>query len=330
VSLAIEVKGIEKTFVKKRSLRELVKHPFRRAERIKALHGVDLEVERGHIFGLLGPNGAGKTTLLKILSCLVIPDVGYAKVGGIDTRRENKVKPQIGLVHSDERSFYWRLTGEENLRFFARLYNLRGAEIEPRIRSLLELVEMSYAADRAFSGYSSGMKQRLAIARALLHDPPILYMDEPTRSLDPAASLSLRRFVLDQLRDRDNKTIILATHNLQEAQAMSDRVAILVKGRVRQIGTVDQVRRWGLEGQRYKLEMEAGGGEIRGPFEVVDDHTVEGLRTVTVSLASTDGFQPMMRSLVESGVKITACDRDESDLERAFERILEADEADEA
>ena len=331
MSLAIEVSNIEKTFVKQRSVREMVKNPFGRAERIEALRGVDFEVQEGEIFGLLGPNGAGKTTLLKILSCLVLPDKGVAKVGGIDTCRESKVKPLIGLVQSDERSFYWRLTGMENLRFFARLYNLSGPRIDSRIHELLDLVEMSYAADRVFSGYSSGMKQRLAIARALLHDPRIILMDEPTRSLDPAAASLLRRFVLDQLRDRDHKTIILATHNLQEAQLMSDRVAILIKGKVREVGTVDAIRGWGLEGKRFKLEIEPGGGEIGGPFEVLDDVTAGDCRSVTVALEDAAGFEPMMRSLFEAGVRVRSCDRDEPDLEKAFERILEAEQgADEA
>jgi len=235
LSPAIEVRGIEKTFVKKRSIKELVHHPFRRAERVQALRGVDLTVEQGEIFGLLGPNGAGKTTLLKILSCLVLPNKGTAKVMGVETTRENLVKPMIGLVQADERSFYWRLSGRENLRFFARLYNVPGRDISRRIDELLERVDMTEAADRMFNGYSSGMKQRMAIARALLHDPQILFMDEPTRSLDPAASLALRKFMLEELKE---KTIILATHNLQEAQTMSDHVAILVKGRVREMASI--------------------------------------------------------------------------------------------
>lgn len=325
MSLVIEVAGIEKTFIKKRSIGELVRHPFRRAERIRALDGVDLQVHEGEIFGILGPNGAGKTTLLKILSCLVLPDEGRARVGGVDTIRENRVKPMIGLVHADERSFYWRLTARENLRFFARLYNLEGNRIASRIDELLERVEMKEEADRPFSGYSSGMKQRMAIARALLHDPPILFMDEPTRSLDPAAALALRAFIQEQLHQRDKKTILLATHNLREAETMADRVAILVKGRVREVGTVDQVRRWGLHGQRFTLEIVADAREVRGPFRVLADEVVDGRRKVTVSLDEGTGFEGMMRSLLEAGVGLLSCDRDEPDLEQAFERILDAE-----
>jgi len=321
LSPAIEVRGIEKTFVKKRSIKELVHHPFRRAERVQALRGVDLTVEQGEIFGLLGPNGAGKTTLLKILSCLVLPNKGTAKVMGVETTRENLVKPMIGLVQADERSFYWRLSGRENLRFFARLYNVPGRDISRRIDELLERVDMTEAADRMFNGYSSGMKQRMAIARALLHDPQILFMDEPTRSLDPAASLALRKFMLEELKE---KTIILATHNLQEAQTMSDHVAILVKGRVREMGTVDHVRRWGLKEERFTLEIDSRGA-IEGPFEVLSDETINGSRKLTVSLAKGAGFEDMVRSLLSAGVGLHSCSRDEPDLESAFERILDSE-----
>jgi ABC-2 type transport system ATP-binding protein len=328
MSLAIEVAGIEKTFIKKRSIGELVRHPFRRAERIRALDGIDLTVHEGEIFGILGPNGAGKTTLLKILSCLVLPDEGRARVGGVDTIRENRVKPMIGLVHADERSFYWRLTARENLRFFARLYNLEGRRIAPRIDELLARVEMTEEADRPFSGYSSGMKQRIAVARALLHDPPILFMDEPTRSLDPAAALALRAFIREQLHERDRKTILLATHNLREAETMADRVAILVKGKVREVGTVDQVRRWGLHGRRFTLEIAADAGEIQGPFRILADVVADGRRKVTVSLEEGTEFEAMVRSLLEAGVGVLSCDRDEPDLEQAFERILQAERID--
>ena len=322
---AIEVTGIEKTFIKKRSIRELVTHPFRRAERVQALRGVDLDVREGEIFGLLGPNGAGKTTLLKITSCLILPDEGRALVGGEETRHEQRVKSMIGLVHSDERSFYWRLSARENLRFFARLYDVPGRRIESRIDELLKRVDMMDAADRPFSGFSSGMKQRIAIARALLHEPPILLMDEPTRSLDPAASLNLRAFIHDTLRRRDGKTILLATHNLHEAEALSDRVAILAGGKVREVGTVDEVRRWGIKESQFALEVEPGPESLSGPFRVVSDETEHGKRKVVVAIDDGATLEELLRSLWASGVKIDACDRIEPDLEEAFSKILDSE-----
>ncbi|HUC44615.1 MAG TPA: ABC transporter ATP-binding protein, partial [Candidatus Sulfotelmatobacter sp.] len=327
VEYAIEGFRLEKSFAKKRSLKEIVTKPFVPAERIEALRGVDLHVRTGEIFGLLGPNGAGKTTLVKILSCLVLPDRGRAVVGGEDVRRENRVKPNIGLVHSDERSFYWRLSGRDNLRFFARLYDVPGPRIESRIDELLERVELSHAAGQRFSGYSSGMKQRLAVARALLHDPPILLMDEPTRSLDPASSLSLREFIRDELKGRLGKTILLATHNLREAEMLCDRLAILVKGTVRQVGTVGEVRRWGMDERQVRLEVSNWRDGIAGPFRVVSAEKLDGIHRAVVALDGDGRLNDLLAAVMAAGCVVHACDRVEPDLEEAFARLMREESA---
>ena len=324
---AIEGFRLEKSFAKKRSLKEIVTKPFVPAERIEALRGVDLHVRTGEIFGLLGPNGAGKTTLVKILSCLVLPDRGRAVVGGEDVRRENRVKPNIGLVHSDERSFYWRLSGRDNLRFFARLYDVPGPRIESRIDELLERVELSHAAGQRFSGYSSGMKQRLAVARALLHDPPILLMDEPTRSLDPASSLSLREFIRDELKGRLGKTILLATHNLREAEMLCDRLAILVKGTVRQVGTVGEVRRWGMDERQVRLEVSNWRDGIAGPFRVVSAEKLDGIHRAVVALDGDGRLNDLLAAVMAAGCVVHACYRVEPDLEVAFARLMREESA---
>lgn len=318
----IETFQLEKSFVKKRSIKELVTRPFGRAERIEALRGIDLHVRRGEIFGLLGPNGAGKTTLVKILSCLVLPDRGRAVVGGFDTLQESKVKPLIGLVTTDERSFYWRLSGRENLAFFARLYDVPGRRIAPRIDELLRKVGMFDAADRRFSDYSSGMKQRVAVARALLHDPPILLMDEPTRSLDPASAIQLRTLISDELRARDGKTILLATHNLREAEVLCDRLAIVVRGRVRQVGSVSDVRRWGVKDRIVRLEVSRWPEGLAIPGRVLQDERINGHRRVQVAMDDGARFDDLLRAVLASGVAVHACDRVEPDLEDAFSRIL--------
>jgi ABC-2 type transport system ATP-binding protein len=325
LSYAVETHELEKSFAKRRSVTELVTRPFRKAERVHALRGVDLGVRSGEIFGLLGPNGAGKTTLIKILSCLVLPDRGRAVVGGEDTVHESRVKPQIGLVHSDERSFYWRLSGRENLRFFARLYDVPSASIVSRIDQLLERVDMVEPATRRFSDYSSGMKQRLAIARALLHDPPILLMDEPTKSLDPASSLALRAFIKERLHEHDRKTILLATHNLHEAEALCDRLAILVEGRVRQIGTVAEVRRWGVQERRFRFEVSRWPPGVPGSFRILEDEPWEHHRRVTVSFDGDMRLDALLRGLLAADVVIHSCERIEPDLEEAFSRIIESD-----
>src|SRR5262245_41909934 len=161
---AIRTVRLGKTYIKRRSLREMALRPFARAERVEGLVDVDLEVPRGTIFGLLGPNGAGKTTLLKILACLILPTRGAAEVEGRSVAgEEDRVRRSIGFVTADERSFYWRLSGEENLTFFARLYGLDADAARRRARRLLSDMELEEVADRQFMSYSSGMKQRLAI-----------------------------------------------------------------------------------------------------------------------------------------------------------------------
>ena len=324
---AIEGFHLEKSFARKRSLKELFTKPFSPPERVRALRGVDLRVKTGEIFGLLGPNGAGKTTLLKILACLVLPDAGRAEVGGEDVRHENTVKPRIGLVHPDERSFYWRLSGRDNLRFFARLYDVPGKRIDSRIDALLHKVDLAEAAVRRFSDYSSGMKQRLAIARALLHDPPILLMDEPTRSLDPSASLALRALIRDELQGRDGKTILIATHNLREAEVVCDRIAILVEGTVRQVGTIAEVRRWGIDEHQFRLEVAGWSDAIAGPFRVVSAEGVDGIRRVVVALDGEARLDDVLRAVMARGGVVHSCDRIEPDLEEAFSRLLAKESA---
>ena len=324
---AIVVQGIEKGFNKKRKIREILRNPFGRAERVEALRGVDLNVAEGEIFALLGPNGAGKTTLLKIISSLILPDEGEARVAGHPTIDENRVKRHLGLVNADERSFYWRLTARQNLHFFARLYDLPSRAIDDRINMLLERVDMAEAADRPFSGYSSGMKQRIAIARALLHDPPILLMDEPTSSLDPVSATSLRQFVLEKLNRESGKTIVLASHNLREVEMLAARVGILVAGKMRQIGTVDDVKRWGIQRQQYRLVVDRPLPE--GLCDVLESKVDGDRHRLLVALDDRDRFSQLLQALVNAGVAVHQCDTIEPDLEEAFARIV-SDEGDAA
>jgi ABC-2 type transport system ATP-binding protein len=164
-----------------------MRHPFSREE-VTAVQDADIAVEQGELFGLLGPNGAGKTTLIKLLSTLIVPTAGTAKVNGHDLREQPKIKASIGLVTGDERSFYWRLTGRQNLEFFAGLNGFSADKAARRIDEVLEMIDLTDRAEERFQTYSTGMKQRLSLARGLLHDPPILFMDEPTKSLDQGGS----------------------------------------------------------------------------------------------------------------------------------------------
>ncbi len=207
------------------------------------MDGVDLSVEKGEVFGILGPNGAGKTTLIKILCTLILPTAGAARINGFDLEKESgRVRESIGLVTTDERSFYWRLTGRQNLEFFASLHNFYSDDARDMVEELLGVVDLRYAADERFLNYSAGMKQRMAIARGLLNDPAVLFMDEPTRSLDPGAAQGLRNFIKDEIVRERGKTIFISTHNLEEAEELCDRVAIFDDGRIKVIGSPSDLK----------------------------------------------------------------------------------------
>jgi len=205
--------------------------------RKEVLHGISLHVKRGELFGLLGPNGAGKTTLLKMLCTLTTPDAGSITIDGIDaTKNPIEVKRRIGLCSSEERSFYFRLTARQNLEFFGALAGLTGDTLTKRIVEVVKVVDLEEALDKKFSGFSSGMRQRLTMARAMLADPPILYLDEPTRAVDPVHAEDLRRLIREELVDRRGKTVVLATNLLDEAWALCDRIAIMRRGTIAALG----------------------------------------------------------------------------------------------
>jgi ABC-2 type transport system ATP-binding protein len=204
----------------------------RRFGSVVALDGLDLDVERGEIVSLLGPNGAGKSTLLRVLGTIVLPDQGTASVCGVDVvASPGAARRQVGLMIGDEHSLYWRLSGKENLAFFGALHGLRRPEALRDAAELLDLVGLAEAAERPVRGYSSGMRARLSLARSLLAGPPLLLLDEPTRSLDPLAAVEFREMAVRLTRER-GAGILLATHDLHEAAAVSDRIVVLAAGRV--------------------------------------------------------------------------------------------------
>ena len=200
---------------------------------VTALDDVSFTVDRGEIAVLLGPNGSGKSTLLRILGTTVIADAGEVRVSGQDLRRApSAVRRSIGFLLADERSWYWRLTGRHNLEFFAALYGLPKRECRRRTTELLEEVGLNDAADRPFGDYSSGMRLRLSLARALVSSPPVLLLDEPTRSLDPLARKHFRDLILEIARQR-KAAVLMASHDLHEASAVASRVLVLLEGRLR-------------------------------------------------------------------------------------------------
>jgi len=229
-----------------------------------AVDQVSFEVAEGEIFGLLGPNGAGKTTLIKILATLVLPDGGRAVAGGHDVARDPaRAKRAVGYAVGEERSFYWRLTGRENLEFFAALYGLRGAARAGRIAGLLGLVGLEASADLRFNAYSTGMRQMLAFARALLADASILLVDEPTRSLDPLAADRIRSFLRAELAGKQGKTVLWATHDLGEAADFADDIAVISRGRIRLSGPAASLAAGGRASLRRAYEQAVEESEAK-------------------------------------------------------------------
>ena len=229
-----------------------------------AVDAIDLRIEVGEIFGVLGPNGAGKTTTLKMLSTLLIPSAGEARVFGIDVvKNAREVRRKFGAMLTAERSLYWKLTGRENLEYFAALNHVPPRLTSMRIQYALEAVELSERGDDFVERYSTGMRQRLALARALLADPPLLLLDEPTVGLDPQSAHHLRERIL-QLKSQ-GRTVLLTTHYMEEADQLCDRVAIIDHGRLAALGTPAELKRTIPARQvvRLRVDSDSADGQFK-------------------------------------------------------------------
>ena len=225
-SQAIRVENLSKEFIKNK----------------KTIDCVNLSIDKGELFCLVGANGAGKTTLIKILCGLILPTSGNVFINGFDvTRDSERSRASIGLVTGDERSFYWRLTGRQNIEFFATLYNLSPTEASKKIVELFDLLDIEEP-DKRFQEYPTGIKQKLSIARALLNNPDILFIDELTKSLDPSSAKDLRRFIKKTLVGKHKKTVFFSTHHLHEIEELADRATFITKGRLTAVGTLNELR----------------------------------------------------------------------------------------
>jgi ABC-2 type transport system ATP-binding protein len=226
-----------------------------------AVDHVNLEVREGEIYGLLGPNGAGKSTTIRMLSTLLKPTSGSARVAGFDVSREpNEVKRRIGLV-SEKVILYTRLTATQNLNFFGSLYKVEPSALKKRIDQLLAMVKLTQFKDKPIGSYSSGMRQRVNIIRALLHDPEIIFLDEPTVALDPQST----RFIWDLVKELKSRgrTIILTTHMMEEAEELSDRVCIIDHGRVMAADTPAALKEKFHAGSMLDVFLNVTGREMR-------------------------------------------------------------------
>ncbi|MBA7643576.1 Daunorubicin/doxorubicin resistance ATP-binding protein DrrA [subsurface metagenome] len=332
MAYAIETVGLIKNFPRRRGLRQIARHPLCK-DTITALNGVDLQVEEGELFGILGPNGAGKTTLIKLLSTLILPDAGEAWVNGYSIfHDEENIKRSIGLVTGEERSFYWRLSGRRNLEFFATLHNMSPFQAQKRINAILEILELQEKANDLFYTYSTGMKQELSLARGLINDPQILFVDEPTKSLDPVAAQNIRKLIREKLVKEQGKTVFLATHNLEEAQQMCDRLAILDRGRILSLGTPSEIRKTVSEEDRYILKVRSLAAEalekIRRQKKVAHlssrpDPANSSVSLLEVRFLEHETALPLViETLVSSGAKILDCNHFEVPLEDVFAEVV--------
>ena len=305
---AISIRNLSKTYpVPFRRLRAFFRRPLK--DPVEALRDVSFEVATGEIFGLIGRNGAGKTTLTKIVATLVQPTTGSVSVHGhASVSDDEHVRRQIGLATAEERSFYWRLTSEQNLMFFARLHGLSDRVAKQRIKDVFAKLELDEVARRRFGELSTGNKQRLAVARALLANPPVLLLDEPTRSLDPLAAARLRELIQSLAGQNPPVTILLTSHNLAEVETLCARVAIISRGRIRAIDTPRNLR-----------DLTSGSETVR--ITLASDEKISFTRQ-----HDDDLLDKKIRELQTHGKRIIDIETERATLLDVLERFEAADE----
>ena len=316
MALAIKAEGIYKTY----------RSGWRGKRRKEALRGVTLQIEEGEIFGVLGPNGAGKTTLLSILSTLLLPDRGTVQVLGIDVLEDgSRVRERVNMS-SGNANFLWSLTVKENLHFYGMLYGLVGKERENKVAALIDLFRLKEYQDVRFDELSTGMKQRLSLAKCLVNDPEILFLDEPTVGLDPDVSVRVREEILS-IHKKRGMTVLLTTHNMREAETLCSRIAFLKAGEILTTGSAGALKRMVRIGDLVKIEF-------RGTIPEDTLHRAEGVINFTVSdnrceIIVDEGEErlgPLVAMLAQSGVQIKKVILGQTDLEDVFIEFAKREE----
>ncbi len=329
-AIAIHIERVSKTYpIPLARTRQLFR--MKTAAPVEALREVSFDVREGEVFGLIGRNGAGKTTLTKIIATLVQPSSGAVHVRGFDSvRDEERVRASIGLAGAEERSFYWRLTVEQNLVFFARLYGLATRAARRRIGELLELLDLQDLRRRRFGELSTGNKQRMAVARALLSSPPVLLLDEPTRSLDPLAATTMRALIGSLARAQRPTTVLLTSHNLAEVEELCERVAVISRGRIRAVDEPAGLRAAPRSGERVLLRLRGidaarAAGLLRESAVGVEAAPSEG-DEVTAAFdrePGDDTLDTALRALHGAGARVVSCETERGtlyDVLETFER----------
>ena len=322
---AVEVHGVTKRFRVRQGWIRTISHPFERPT-VTALRDVSLEVAEGECFGLLGPNGAGKTTLFKVLATLILPDEGTASVLGHDAARQgDRVRRHIAPAIPNERSLYWRLSAHENLRLFGALLGLSAQVQRQRIDEVLEVVGLS-SGDTMVAQFSTGMKQRLLIARALLAQPKVLLLDEPTRSLDPMSAEEFRRFLREDIIHRHGCTVLLATHDADEVRDLCNRVAVIDEGSILTAGATTELMAAYAE-DRYRVWTTSPDHPA---FLGLDGHRGQAPDTngwVPVDIPVTGGdaeASAVLAQLIGASVPVARFHKVELSLAHFLRRVIEA------
>lgn len=301
----------------------------RKTQSVNAINNLNLTIKKGEIFGLLGPNGAGKTTLVKVLCTLLPPDEGTAKVNGFDVvKQQMRVKESIGTLFSvGERGFFWRLTGYSNLEFFAAINNVPRKGRHERIMEVLKLVGIEEKAFVVFQKYSGGMKRKLALARALLPDPPILLLDEPTTGLDVTSSHTIRNFIKNDLGKKHGKTVLYTTHYIEEVSQMCDRVGIMNRGKIVALDTPDALKGMAKKGEVANFVVKNMSTTQVNNLQVLDgvsslaseiQDSVLGQIHLRVRLENADTLSTVLDFFFREKIKLVNFRQEEPTLEDAF------------
>ena len=305
-SLAIDAHEVTKTF----------RSGWLRRRETAALRGVSLQVERGAIFGLLGPNGAGKTTLLSILATLLVPDGGVARVLGLDVTRDATALRRRLNMASGRPSFLWSLRVDEIITFYGRLYGLHGAALRRRVDALIEQYELGPYCKAQYNELSTGLKQRVALAKALVNDPELLFLDEPTLGLDPDVSVRVRQHVA-ALRREQGMTIVLTTHYMREAEELCDEIGFIKAGRILARGTADALKRQMGLGYVVALKLEPRPTWLREAPGVLRCTESDGWIECTVD-DPEKRVPELLRAFAKDGIEVRNLQVHEPELEEVF------------
>jgi ABC-2 type transport system ATP-binding protein len=319
---AVEVKDLRKYFIskKKKFLKTIEKKEF------KAVDGVSFDIYKGEIFGLLGPNGAGKTTTIKMITGLLRPTSGTVHVMGEDVdKNQMRALGKIGTVLAGDRSVYWKLTGRENLEYFAALYGCDKKEAKERTEKVLGRLGLIDKADELVEKFSTGMKQKVALGKALIPEAPVVLLDEPTLGLDPQSAINLREIIMDI--KKEGRTVLLTTHYMEEADLLCDRIAIIDGGKIIALDTPENLKKSIQEIKMIKVELNLmkdslieGIKKIQGVENVLSEYNSEK-RNYNLTIHHTDGtsmIQRIIDVIAQSKLQILNINVVEPSLEDVF------------